>query len=129
MSTGRPWLDGPGVSVVRRFRYYSALRLLAPLKHPFRGYLIGCFTGLYACLTGMRERTGSRTPVIFNHRRITVQLHRRYEASVGHMMVFHTMPPAHTLVRRVNWNAFTSIVQARPCPVFGRPVHPRGGPH
>ena len=25
-------------------------------------------------------------------------------------------------------NAFTSIVQARPCPTFGRPVHQRGGP-
>ena len=26
-------------------------------------------------------------------------------------------------------NAFASIVQARPCPTFGRPVHRRGGPH
>ncbi len=25
-------------------------------------------------------------------------------------------------------NAFASIVQARPCPTFGRPVHQRGGP-
>lgn len=43
---------------------------------------------------------------------------------MGHAIVFHTMPPAHTLVRRVDWSAFASIVQARPCPVFGRPVHP-----
>src|SRR5215472_4874155 len=35
----------------------------------------------------------------------------------------------HTLVRWVNENAFASIVQARPCPTFGRPVHLRGSPH
>ena len=39
------------------------------------------------------------------------------------------MPPANTLVRWVNENAFASIVQARPCPTFGRPVHPWGSPH
>ena len=33
------------------------------------------------------------------------------------------MPPANTLVRWVNEYAFASIVQARPCPTFGRPVH------
>jgi hypothetical protein len=33
------------------------------------------------------------------------------------------VPPAHTLVRWVDENAFASIVQARPCPTFGRPVH------
>ena len=38
-------------------------------------------------------------------------------------MFFRTVPPAHTLVRRVNENAFASILQARPFPVFGRPVH------
>jgi len=38
-----------------------------------------------------------------------------------------TVPSANTLVRWVNENAF--IVQARPCPTFGRPVHLRGGPH
>ncbi len=26
-------------------------------------------------------------------------------------------------------NAFATILQARPCPTFGRPVHLRGGPH
>ena len=26
-------------------------------------------------------------------------------------------------------NAFAPIVRARPCPIFGRPVHLRGGPH
>ena len=29
----------------------------------------------------------------------------------------------------MNENAFASIVQARPCPTFGRPVHLRGSPH
>ena len=33
------------------------------------------------------------------------------------------MPFANTLVRWVNENAFAFIVQARPCPTFGRPVH------
>ena len=39
------------------------------------------------------------------------------------------MPSANTLVRWMNENAFASIVQARPCPTFGRPVHRRGSPH
>src|SRR5579863_6357558 len=32
-------------------------------------------------------------------------------------------------MRWVNENAFAFIVQARPCPTFGRPVHLRGSPH
>ena len=44
-------------------------------------------------------------------------------------MFFRTVPSANTLVRWVNENAFASIVQARPCPTFGRPVHRRGSPH
>ena len=43
-------------------------------------------------------------------------------------MFFRTVPSANTLVRRVNENAFASVVQARPCPAFGRPVHLRGRP-
>ena len=39
------------------------------------------------------------------------------------------MPPANTLVREVDEIAFASIVQARPGPLFGRPVRQRGGPH
>src|SRR6202521_237146 len=35
-----------------------------------------------------------------------------------------TVPSANTLVRWVNENAFAFIVQARPCPTFGRPVAP-----
>src|ERR1700747_2705826 len=45
------------------------------------------------------------------------------------MLFFRTVPSANTLVRWVNENAFASIVQARPCPTFGRPVHLRGSPH
>ena len=90
-------LDNPDVSSFRPLKYYLALRLLAPHQQAFRVCLIACLTA--TC--------------------------RRYKVSVGHTASFRTMPPANTLVRRVNWNAFASIVQARPCPVFGRPVHHR----
>ena len=39
------------------------------------------------------------------------------------MLFFCTVPPAITLVRWVNENAFVFISQTRPCPTFGRPVH------
>ena len=45
-----------------------------------------------------------------------------YEFSWGHASIFRTVPSANTLMRRVDENAFASIVQARPCPAFGRPV-------
>ena len=51
------------------------------------------------------------------------------EVSWGHAQIFRTVPSANTLVRWVNENAFAFIVQARPCPTFGRPVHLRGSPH
>ena len=51
------------------------------------------------------------------------------QSSRGHALFFRTVPSANTLVRWVNENAFASILQARPCPTFGRPVHPRGRPH
>ena len=44
------------------------------------------------------------------------------ESSWGHALIFRTVPPANTLVRWVDENAFASIVQTRPCPTFGRPV-------
>jgi len=44
------------------------------------------------------------------------------EVSRGHALVFRTVPSANTLVRWVDESAFASIVQARPCPTFGRPV-------
>ena len=44
------------------------------------------------------------------------------EVSQGHALVFRTVPSANTLVRWVDESAFASIVQARPCPTFGRPV-------
>ena len=39
------------------------------------------------------------------------------------------MPSAHTLIREVDENAFASIVQARPDPLFGRPVRHRDNPY
>ena len=45
------------------------------------------------------------------------------EPSWGHVQIFRTVPLANTLVRRVGKNAFAVIVPARPCPVFGRPIH------
>ena len=50
------------------------------------------------------------------------------EPSWGHAQIFRTVPSANTLIRWVNENAFASIVQARPCPTFGRPVHQRDRP-
>jgi len=49
-------------------------------------------------------------------------LPERIESSWGYVLIFHTVPSANTLVRWVDENAFASIVQARPCPTFGRPV-------
>ena len=50
------------------------------------------------------------------------------ESSWGHTLIFHAVPPANTLVRWVNENAFASVVQARPYPTFGRPVRQRMAP-
>ncbi len=50
------------------------------------------------------------------------------EPSWGHVQIFRTVPSANTLVRRVGKSAFAAIVPARPCPVFGRPVHRWGSP-
>lgn len=50
------------------------------------------------------------------------------EFSWGYVQIFRTVPSAHTLVRWEDENAFASIVQARPDPIFGRPVHHRVAP-
>ena len=86
-----------------RFRYYSAVRLLARHRFPFR---LSTYRVTFPGAT--------RGP---------------HEPSWGHALIFRTVPSANTLVRWVNENAFASIVQARPCPTFGRPVRHRGGPH
>jgi hypothetical protein len=44
-------------------------------------------------------------------------------------LLLRTVPSANTLVRWVHENAFPFLVQARPCPTFGRPVPLRGSPH
>ena len=78
-----------------RFRYYSAVRLLDSIPSHFAlAYRVSC-------------RGATRGPA---------------EVSQGHALVFHTVPPANTLVRWVDEIAFASVVQARPCPTFGRPV-------
>jgi hypothetical protein len=77
-------------------RYYSAVRRLAAPRFPLR---LSTYRVTYPGAT--REHD---------------------EPSWGHVQIFRTVPPAHTLVRRVGKNAFAAIVPARPCPVFGRPV-------
>jgi len=90
-------------TVSHRFRYYSAVRRLAKLRITISLALIGSLT--------------------------LAASQRLSQSSWGHVLFFRTVPSANTLVRRVNENAFASIVQARPCPAFGRPVHLRGSPH
>jgi len=81
----------------KRLKYYSIVRLLTWHRFPFR------------CLAYRSAYPGaSREPC---------------EASWGHVLLFHAVSSANTLIRWVDENAFASIVQARPCPIFGRPVH------
>ena len=78
-------------------RYYSVVRLLARHRLPLRRQTYrSAYLG------------ASRGPC---------------EASWGHVWFFRTVPSAHTLMRWVDGNAFAPIVRARPCPIFGRPVH------
>lgn len=84
------------------FRYYSAVRPLAGLRSPFR-----------ALTYRIASPAASRG---------------RCEFSRGHACVFRTVPSANTLVREVNEIAFAPVVRARPCPLFGRPVHHRMAP-
>ena len=53
---------------------------------------------------------------------------KHVEPSWGHVQIFRTVPFANTLVRRVGKNAFAVIMPARPCPVFGRPIHRGAAP-
>ena len=80
-----------------RFRYYSAVRRLARRRFPLRFRLIG---SLIPVPPGNRTSPPGVTSLIFR-----------------------TVPPANTLIRWVDENAFAPIVRARPCPTFGRPVH------
>jgi len=84
-----------------RFWCYSVVRLLIWHRFPLRFLLIGSL--------------------------FLLPLQEPYESSWGHAQIFHAVPPANTLVRWVNEYAFASIVPARPCPTFGRPVHLRNG--
>ena len=80
-----------------RFRYYSAVRRLARRRFPlrFEAYRVA-------------DPGATRGPD---------------ESSWGHVLIFRTVPPANTLIRWVDENAFAPILRARPCPTFGRPVH------
>ena len=81
--------------------------------------LFGCPTTRTASLPTSLSLIGSLIPVPPGN---------RDESSWGHAQIFRTVPSANTLVRWVDENAFASIVQARPCPIFGRPVHHRVAP-
>ena len=83
-------------------KYYSVVRLLAAHPFPLR-------------LSAYRVRYPGAT-------------REHDEPSWGHVQIFRTVPLANTLVRRVGKNAFAAIVPARPCPVFGRPIHHRAAP-
>lgn len=81
---------------------------------------------LFGCPT---TRKASIPTSLFAYRVIYSSATRKpCEFSWGHVQIFRTVPTAHTLVRWEDENAFASIVQARPDPIFGRPVHLRVAP-
>src|SRR5512135_2413586 len=96
-SPAHPAADRSVTRLSPRFRYYSAVRRLARRRFPLR-----CEAYRVADPGATREPN---------------------ESSWGHVLIFRTVPPANTLIRWVNENAFAPIVRARPCPTFGRPVH------
>ena len=72
---------------------------------------------------------GITSHFVFSYRVVYPDATRKpCEFSWGHVQIFRTVPSAHTLVRWEDENAFASIVQARPDPIFGRPVHHRVAP-
>jgi len=98
-----------------------------PTPPPFSGH--AAFTALLVLLS---RPTTPGTPLLTSLSLIESLpsvSRRSQESSWGHAQIFRTVPSANTLVRWVDENAFASIVQARPCPTFGRPVRPWGSPH
>jgi hypothetical protein len=125
-----------GFSLMELIRAIALTRLLPvspqpPLPAAFPSPL-GClppghtaFTALPVLFGCPTTRRASLPTSLFAYRvAYPVATQELDESSWGHALIFRTVPPAHSLVRRVNESAFASIVQARPCPVFGRPVHP-----
>ena len=104
--------------------YYSPIRFLAPRRPEFRFRLYP-----YLPCGALGRCLSSRLPALSSAGATSSRPYLppgRYQASLGHSLLFSTVSPAHTLVR---WGgtkcAFAPIVRARPFPIFGRPVHPR----
>ena len=105
----------------------SANRLPQPTRLPFSGH--AAFTALMVLFGCPTTRKTSLPTSLFAYR-VTYSgaTQKPCEFSWGHVQIFRTVPSAHTLVRWEDENAFASIVQARPDPIFGRPVHHRVAP-
>lgn len=106
---------------------------LADRLPPFTRRLAVASHAAFAALTVLLGRPTtcrvSRLVSLFAYRgAYPVATRERVKFSWGHARIFPAVPSANTLVRRVNGCAFVSIVQTRPCPVFGRPVRLRGCP-
>ena len=99
-----------------------ARRLPQPTSLPSSGHT--AFTALQVLFGGPTTRRASLPTSLLAYRVAYPSITQEPdEFSWGHALIFRTVPPAHTLVRREDENAFASTVQARPVPVFGRPVH------
>ena len=105
----------------------SANRLPQPTLLPFSGCT--AFTVLMVLFGCPTTHMASLSTSLFAYRiPYPGAIRKPCEFSWGHALFFHTVPSANTLVQWVNENAFASIVQARPCPTFGRPVRLRMAP-
>jgi len=97
----------------------------SPASSPLPSSGHAAFTALSVLLGGPTPHPASLPTSLFAYRvAYSVATQKPGEVSRGHTWFFRTVLSAHTLVRRGDENAFASIVQARPVPVFGRPVHP-----
>ena len=118
-----------------RFTRWLTVSFLPPLPVAFPSALVAAADAVTVLSPGLqyystvRRLTPHRVPFRLSTYRVAYPdaSRERRESSWGHAQIFRTVPSAHTLVRRVDVNAFASIVQARPCPVFGRPVHQWAG--
>jgi hypothetical protein len=115
-------------SSVLTFRFVLLQPLLPaafPSSSPLPSTGHAAFTALSVLFGGPTPHPASLPTSLFAYRvAYSVATQKPGEVSRGHACLFRTVLSAHTLVRRENENAFASIVQARPVPVFGRPVHP-----
>ena len=115
-----------------RHPLYSLTRCLSPNHlcqppsptHPVAACAITWFSPGFRYYSAVRRLAAPHFPLRLSTYRVAYPGANREhdEPSWGHVQIFRTVPPAHTLVRRVGKNAFAAIVPAQPCPVFGRPV-------